>query len=243
MLRWGIGAATLVSIVMAFVGSAHQPHHAPFECVFDDPGCSTAVWTYALAVLAALAFAAAIEGGRFAKKAADAAQSTLEHERAPVLGIEECVESCPERHRPRQFLDNVHSGFVEQRPSSSSRYVTLHLDIRNLGKSTLVNIDVQLVCHRRDGGSSQLNLPVGAIASGERFHFTLIISEALLKENTFGWSGATGRLPRINAERKTSANVELFASRKDLRSPTRLSWAEEMPAAAPAPHPKRPPAS
>ncbi len=221
----------VISVVVGVLAIHQNQGYTALHCFVQKPECSTAVSTYALVAFGALAFSAAIDVGSWARM-------TLEHERAPVLSIEQCKDDCAERRCEAKYIDDANIGFVDTK--GDGQYQPYDFDVHNIGKIALGALRASVRYRRRDGTQmGPFDVGIGAVAAGARMHGRLFIDSRLLELGDFEWVQAFGNLPRLG---KTPQNVtiELFTSSKKLRVPLTEKWRKPTASQRVPPRPQPP---
>jgi len=223
-LRVSIAVAGGFTFILGCLAVRNQPHHSPIECLFSDPACSTAVWTYALSVLAALALIAALDAGKFAQVAATAAQRSLDHERAPLLALPACYLECDIKRTQSVFLNHVPEGFRPARePVEGITYRRTKIHIRNVGRTMLANVTLTLKSISDSGGSNNpLEISVGTFAAGETAHLQINVKESICNDVKFEWESATAQLPRLPNSPDSKDAFQIYPQDPQLRFPFRM---------------------
>lgn len=222
MTRIACLAIVVVTIVLFAVAVHRNPGYDVLACFFTRPDCSTAVSTYGLVAFGALAFAAALDAGNWARK-------TFEHERAPVVSVEQCYASCDQRRCEPQYFTDVEEGFVGVCPSEPVEFQIYDLDVQNVGRTALGTLSLGIVVRRKDGASSDVRrVSIGALSAGARLHATIFFAPQIVRSYEFEWLDAKGKLPRLGSAEEIRA-VESFFTGAELRIPFTGSWQRSEP--------------
>jgi hypothetical protein len=147
-------------------------------CIFAKPDCSSAIATWCLVAVTAVAFLAAFEAATKAGHALEISRQALFIETRPILGISLCAKDEHTKPNKTAFFSNgvLTANAPHDRPVD--QFVPLEFDFENLGREALLNVEatIRLSVPTSTGYSVQsIPLFIGNIGPQKEAHLSLML--------------------------------------------------------------------